>query len=68
MCFLMRTAEGYEFKAKPIGDRQLKQWYRDHIDEYIGHMGTVKHFGMTTTEQPVPNLPVFKSIRLEQDI
>ena len=68
MCFLMRTSEGYEFKAKPIGDRDLKQWYRDHIDEFIGNMGTVKHFGMTTTDQPVPNLPVFKAIRLETDI
>ena len=68
MCFLMRTQEGYEFKAKPVGDRDLKQWYREHINEFIGKLGTVKHFGMTTTDQPVPNLPVFKAIRLETDI
>ena len=63
MCFLMETSEGYPFKAKPIGDRQLKQWYREHIDELKGKMGTVKYFGFTTTETPVPCLPVFKYIR-----
>lgn len=68
MCFLMRTPEGYEFKAKPTGDRELKQWYREHIDELIGKLGTVKHFGMTTTDTPVPNLPVFKSVRLDKDM
>ena len=68
MCFLMETKEGYQFKAKPVGDRALKQWYRDHFGEIKGQMGTVKHFGMTTTEQPVPNLPVFKSCRFSDDM
>lgn len=31
-------------------------------------MGTIKYFGMTNTEHPVPNLPVFKSVRLTKDI
>jgi hypothetical protein len=34
----------------------------------IGCMATVKHFGMTNTEQPVPNLPVWKALRIEKDI
>ena len=68
MCFLMETKEGYQFKAKPVGDRALKQWYRDHINDIKGQMGTVKYFGMTTTEQPVPNLPVFKSCRFSEDM
>lgn len=68
MCFLMETADGNQFKAKPIGSREDKQWYRDHIKELIGKMGTVKFFGMTNTEHPVPNLPVFKSVRLEKDV
>lgn len=63
LCFLMETKEGYQFKAKPMGDRTLKQWYRDHIEELKGQMGTVKHFGMTKTNTPVPNLPVFKAVR-----
>ena len=68
LCFLMETQEGYQFKAKPIGDRAQKQYYREHINEIIGKMGTVKYFGLTNTDKPVPNLPVFKAIRLEQDI
>lgn len=63
MCFLMETEQGYQFKAKPIGDRALKKWYRDHIEELKGQMGTVKHFGMTQTSTPVLNLPVFKTVR-----
>lgn len=68
LCFLMETKEGYEFKAKPIGDRQLKQYYRDNIDSIIGKTGTVKFFGYTNTENPVPNLPVFKCVRDDKDI
>jgi DNA ligase-1 len=45
MCFLMQTEDGTQFKAKPIGDRALKQQYREHINEIIGKMGTVKFFG-----------------------
>ena len=67
MCFIMETTDGNQFKAKPIGTREDKQWYRDHIKELIGKMGTVKYFGMTNTEHPVPNLPVFKSVRLDKD-
>lgn len=58
MCFLMETKEGYEFKAKPVGTREDKKYYREHINEMIGKMATVKYFGMTNTDKPVPNLPV----------
>lgn len=68
MCFLMETEDGTQFKAKPIGDRQQKQWYRDHLDEIIGKMGTVKYFGMTNSEHPVPNLPSFRTVRWDADI
>ena len=67
MCFLMKTKEGYEFKAKPIGTREDKQKYRENISDMIGKFATVKHFGMTNTEQPVPNLPVWKCLVLEKD-
>ena len=63
MCFTMETEDGTPFKAKPVGDRAQKQWYREHLDEIIGQMGTIKYFGMTNTDHPVPNLPVFKAIR-----
>ena len=68
MCFLMEMPDGTQFKAKPIGDRAQKQYYRDNIDSIIGKMGTVKYFGMTNTEHPVPNLPSFRAIRIENDI
>lgn len=68
MCFLMEMPDGTQFKAKPIGDRALKQEYRDNIDDIIGRMGTVKYFGMTNTEHPVPNLPSFRAVRYENDI
>ena len=68
MCFLMQTEDGTQFKAKPIGDRALKQQYREHINEIIGKMGTVKFFGWTNTEHPVPNLPSFRTIRDDKDI
>ena len=68
MCFLMETEDGTQFKAKPIGDRALKQQYRENIDNIIGKMGTVKFFGWTNTEHPVPNLPSFRSIRDDNDI
>ena len=68
LCFLLKTENGNQFKAKPIGDRQLKQWYRDNLDSLIGKMATVKYFGFTNTENPVPNLPVLKSFRLNEDM
>ena len=68
MCFLMETEDGTQFKAKPIGDRTLKQEYRDNINSIIGKMGTVKFFGWTNTEHPVPNLPSFRTVRYENDI
>lgn len=68
LCFLLKTENGNQFKAKPMGDRQLKQWYRDNLNSLIGKMATVKYFGFTNTENPVPNLPVLKSFRLNEDM
>lgn len=68
MCFLMEMPDGTQFKAKPIGDRALKQYYRENINDIVGKMGTIKYFGMTNTEHPVPNLPSFRAIRIENDL
>lgn len=67
-CFTLATSEGYPFKAKPIGTREDKKLYRENLDKIIGKMGTVKYFGMTNTDTPVPNLPVFKSVRGLEDL
>ena len=66
--FNMKTKEGYPFEAKPMGDRALKKWYREHIKQLIGKLATVKFFGYTTTDKPVPNLPVMKALRDQIDM
>ena len=66
--FKLKTKEGYTFEAKPMGDRALKQWYRENINNIIGKFATVKYFGYTTTDKPVPNLPVMKALRDEIDM
>jgi hypothetical protein len=64
MCFRMITEDGQEFNCKPIGDRDQKQWYRDHIDELIGKMATVKYFEMSGKEgSAIPQQPVLITIR-----
>lgn len=61
MCFTMVTADGKPFEAKPMGNRELKQWYREHIDELIGKMGTVKYFYFSDDGKPLQ--PTFKCVR-----
>jgi len=64
MCFVMKTSNGQEFKAKPMGDREQKQWYRDHLDELIGKMATIKYFEMSGKEgSEIPQQPIFVAIR-----
>ena len=64
MCFVMTTSEGQQFNCKPIGDREQKQWYREHIDELIGMMATVKYFEMSGKEgSRIPQQPVLIAIR-----
>lgn len=64
MCFLMETSEGQQFNCKPMGDRAQKKWYREHIDELIGKMATIKYFEMSGKEgSQIPQQPVMISIR-----
>ena len=53
--------EGKEFKAKPIGSRELKQQYRKDLDSLIGKMATVKFFYFS--DEGTPLQPVLKCIR-----
>ena len=55
------SADGIEFKAKPMGSRELKQIYRNDIDKIVGKMATVKFFYYS--EDGVPLQPVLKCIR-----
>ena len=68
MCFLMEMPDGTKFKAKPIGDKALKQYYREHLGEIVGKLGVIKFLYYSKGDHPVPTLPVFKCVRLDEDI
>lgn len=61
MCFTLITEDGIEFKAKPMGTRELKQQYREDLDQLIGKMATVKYFYLS--DEGTPLQPVLKCIR-----
>lgn len=61
MCFTCITDKGVEFKAKPMGNRELKQQYREDLDSLIGKMATVKFFYYS--DEGTPLQPVLKCIR-----
>lgn len=66
MCFILETPNGQQFKCKPMGDRSQKQWYREHIDELIGQMYTIKYFEMSGVEgSEVPQQPIGISLRID---
>ena len=61
MCFTLKTEDGIEFKAKPMGSRELKEQYREDLDDLIGKMATVKFFYLS--DEGTPLQPVLKAIR-----
>lgn len=61
MCFTLVTEDGKEFKAKPMGSRELKQQYREDLGKLIGKMATVKFFYLS--DEGTPLQPVLKAIR-----
>lgn len=61
MCFTLKTEEGIEFKAKPMGSRELKEQYREDLNNLIGKMATVKFFYLS--DEGTPLQPVLKAIR-----
>ena len=61
MCFTLITVDGIEFKAKPMGSRELKEQYREDLDKLIGKMATVKYFYLS--DEGTPLQPVLKAIR-----
>lgn len=63
MCFVLKTKSGKEFKAKPLGDRELKYEYLENWKSYVGKKATVKFFNYS--EEGIPTQPTFKSIREE---
>ena len=64
MCFILETPNGQQFKCKPMGDREQKQWYRDHINELKGKLLTIKYFEMSGVEgSEIPQQPIGICVR-----
>lgn len=61
MCFVLVTENGIEFKAKPMGSRELKQYYRENLNSIIGKYATIKYFYLS--DEGCPLQPVMKTIR-----
>lgn len=57
------TDNGDTFEVKPMGDKDTRDMYTDDAEDLVGEYMTVKYFGMTTGDNPVPRFPVGVSIR-----
>ena len=67
MVFTLVTKDGIEFKAKPWGDREQKQWYVDNFEtECLNQYATVKYFYLSDTGCPLQ--PSVSSIRIKEDM
>jgi DNA ligase-1 len=56
--FQMVTAAGHEFEGVPKGTEEQRKQYLDNGRNYIGKLATVRFFGYTTTDNPVPRFPI----------
>ena len=61
MCFTLKTADGKEFQAKPIGPAESKIEYLNNRGDFIGKMATCTFFYYS--EDGVPLQPVFQHVR-----
>ena len=67
MVFNLITKDGIEFKAKPHGDRDLKDWYVDNFEkECLNHYATVKYFYLSDDGTPLQ--PSVSNLRIEEDM
>lgn len=65
--FTCVTKAGDKFDVKPSGDNEIRDWYTDNADKLIGTMLTVKFFGYTTGDNPVPRFPVGVKVKNEYE-
>lgn len=64
MVFEMEMPNGIRFKAKPMGDMEIKQDYWDNFEsKYKNQLGTYKYF--TLSNDGVPTQPIFKAFRYD---
>lgn len=60
--FEMITTAGHTFEGVPKGDEAQRAEYLKNANSYIGKYATVRFFGYTTTNTPVPRFPVIVDI------
>ena len=66
MVFILETKDGKEFKAKPLGDRSVKEEYWNNFEiKYKGLIGECKFFYYS--DEGVPLQPAFKCFRFDID-
>lgn len=56
--FELLTCAGHPFDAVPKGTEEERAHYLKNASSFIGKKGTVRYFGYTTTNKPVPRFPV----------
>lgn len=61
MCFRLVTEDGKEFKAKPVGSRELREEYLQSWEELVGKKASVTFF--IWSKDLIPQQPVLKCIR-----
>lgn len=67
MVFVCQTKEGKEFKAKPWGDREQKDWYIEHFETACkNQLATIKFFTMSDDRCPLQ--PSLISFRYKEDL
>jgi DNA ligase-1 len=64
--FQMVTAAGHEFEGVPKGTEEQRKQYLDNGRNYIGKLATVRFFGYTTTDNPVPRFPVIVDLNRKE--
>lgn len=65
MCFLLKTKNGKEFAAKPVGNIESRKYFLNHKDEFIGKFATCTYFNLS--QDGIPQQPVLKSIRPDDE-
>ena len=64
MVFILETASGKTFKAKPMGDREQRKEYTINFESlYKGHLGECKYFEISP--YGIPEQPCFTAFRFD---
>lgn len=64
MVFIMKTLGGKTFKAKPLGDHDLKVEYTENFNQYYkGRIGDCKYFSISP--YGIPEQPCFLAFRFD---